>query len=444
MTVLHQEHPLHKRLKEIQEQAASAQFMVEIVFTHAANKEFAVELELLHRIDLFTNFGAHFMDYMEVTGNVNVIQYKNLLKYFNDLKANFSMFYYDEEKNTKGKLFFKETFSVLLHQIRDVSHGLPQLELYDPKKEDNEMTAAKRGQMVDLKFQLIREDAYKLAKLRMNTLLPDATVEQALWTFCEALKINRCCIIKPDETQKFPTIELTPMLGLDNVFTHLQKKYGVYDHDGCLYYHNGILYIYPLFVTEGRSDDTFHIYRAPVGYLLGSKGTTIFEGKDAFMFTNQLTQHKVTATQGVEECNSVFSINSANLYDNWVQHEEGASTLSKDNGEIYNASLSKGAIGNTHTPRWRPNPNNNCLVKSGLAKLNVSVLDISWTAALPFVIKPFQKMMFHYEKDDKIASVSATCPSVAYTFTKQARLEKPIFSIIANMKIFIPNSTDAF
>lgn len=445
MTALSSDHPLHKRINEIFHQATPALFIIDLSFSNMHNETFSLPIEYIDRVDIFDEFAEGYMENIEVEFRLNVPQYQELLKNYTDLKCFFAMYFYDEEKNEKGKLYYKESYQALIKNMKDITHTLPQSELYDAKDKEKDMTHMKRGQLVDVKMQLIKPDIYKLSKLKMNTILPKATVEQAIWAFLQAIKVAKCCMIPPDDKMVYPNLTLPPLQSMASIFKYLQNTYGVYDHDGNLYYHNGKVYIYPTYVTEGRSDDTFHIYKAPSGYLLGAKGTTIFEEKDAFMFTNQLVSHKVTAVKSMEDHgNSIFTINSAKMIDGWAAHSEKGSAVDKGNPDIFNASLGKGAVENSHTPVWSHNPNNECLMKSKLARLNVSVLDIGWVAALPFIIKPFQKMMFHYEKGNKQQSVSCTCPSAAYCFVKQARMNKPIFSVQANLKIFVPNGTDGF
>lgn len=444
MTTLSSGHPLYKPIMEIQDTGTPAVFTIEFTFINPNNEKLAITVDHLDRLDILGDYSRSFMDYLEADLRLNVVDYRNLMNNYNDLRSVVSFYLYDEEKKAKGKLYMTEVYQVLLHNLKDLSSALPQSEMYDEKDPDKDMTALKRGQYVNIKVQFIKKDVYQLSKLRMSGTLDGADISKALWLFCEALKINKFCLYPPDNKRVYEHIELPALQGLDTIFGYLQKTYGIYDHDGNLYYHNGILYCYPLLVTEGKSEDTFHIYKAPVGLLFGSKSTTLFKGNDTMIFINQITDHQVSAAKDVERANSIFTVNSGDIIDNWGTHDENGTTTSKDKASVYNASVGKGSVTNTHTPVWAPNYDNECMIKSQLARLNVSTLITSWSSAYPFIIKPFQKIMFHYDKNGKMESLPCTCPSVAYTFDKQGRADQALFTVQASLKLFLPNGVDVF
>ena len=191
------------------------------------------------------------------------------------------------------------------------------------------MTSMKRGERVNIKAQLMHEEAYRVSKIKMNSILPNATVEQAILTFIESMKIKKFCLIPPDNKTIYKNLKIPPMKDIFSFFDYMHTKYGIYNAYGAMYFDNDILYIYPAFVTEGKSKGTFHIYKAPPGYLMSARGTTIFEEEDIFMFTNQLSHHKITAVKELEQVgNSYYSFNTSKMIDKWTGHAEGTSTMS--------------------------------------------------------------------------------------------------------------------
>lgn len=444
MTMLSANHPIRKRVTEIYEKASPAIFEIKLVFSNMNNEKFSIEVDFLDDIKIFDDFIGSCMRYFEVTFKLNVLQYQQLLANYSELKANLIFNNYDDEKNEVISLYHKDQYKVLIHDMKDISQVIPQSELYDQKDPNKDMTHMKREQMVNVKVQLIKEDAYKLTKQQFSTTLKNATVAQAMWLFAEAMKLKKACIVPPDNKRTYQALEIPPFQSLNTFMNFLQNhpRYGVYDYGAGMYFDDGILYAYPILSTKGKSEKTFHIYKTPPGFLLGAKGTTIFEEGDVFMFSNQISSHKLTAIKTIErEGNSVFTLPRGNVIDKWAAHSEGNSTVQGDKPIVYNSAFGKGITEQSHAPKWYPNCDNEQNVKTRLSALNVAVLDIGWQAALPFVIKPFQQIVYHYEHGEKQKTIDATCPVVTYSFKREARLNKPLFSCFASIKLYVNEST---
>lgn len=444
MTMLSTNHPTRKRIEEIYNKAPSSLFEVRLVFSNMNNEKFSLEPDFIEALRIFDDFIGSCMPYIEAKFKINVLQYKELLANYTELRCNFILNTFDDEKNKVAGTYWKDQYQVLIHNMKDISQVLPQSELYDEKEPNKNMTHMKREQMVDVKIQLIKSDAYRLTKQQFSTTLKDATVSQAIWLFAESLKIKKAFIFPPDNKKKYQALEIPPFQNLNTLMGYLQNdiRYGVYDFGAGMYFDQGALYTYPILSIKGKSENTFHIYKAPTGFLLGAKGTTIFEEKDVCMFTNQLSTHQLSAVNAVEkEGNSVFSLPRSGIIDQWATHKEGNSVIQGDKPQVFNSAFGKGITEQSHSPKWHANSNNEQVVKSKLATLNVSVLDIGWQAALPFLIKPFQNIMFHYEQGVKQKSINATCAVATYSFKKEGRLNKAIFSCFASLRLFVNEST---
>lgn len=445
MSFLSENNPLYKRVMEIFNKSAKAIFQVNLHFTNMNNESLNMEIEHLNRIDIVHDFFNNCMEMIEIDFQVNVPQLQTLLKWFNELKCNLVINYYDDIKNEVKDTCFKCSYRVLIPNMQDITQSLSAHELYDKDDVDKDMTFQKRGQMVNLKAQLIKPDTYALAKLKMNTILHNATVEQALWTFAQIMKIKKCAIYPPDNKNKYPNLKIPPMKSLFNIFNFLQTgEYGIYNNHGGLYYHNDeCLYVFPCFVPEGKSKDTFHIYKTPPGFLLSATGTTIYENEDTFIFSNQLMTHSIISVKELEDRgNSLYTLNSNKLFNNWGAHSESGTKFSDDNADVFNSSFGKGAMQQTHNPNYEFNNNNECMMKSKLSPLGVSTIDIGWAAAIPFSIKPFQKVLYHYDHQDKQKTLKCTCPSISYTIKREIRFKKPLFTCFASIKLFTKDSTD--
>ena len=443
MSTLATTHPLYKRVVEIFDKASPAIFDIKLYFTNMNNDGMEVKVEYIKRIDIFHEFIGSYMENIELEFEVNVVQYQDLLKWYNELKCFLEISYYDEVKDEVTGTMYKTSYRALLKNLKDITQMVHNQDLYDKENPDKDLDPLRRGQMVAVKAQLIKPDAYILSKLKMNTILHDATVEQAIWTFAQTMDIKKCAIYPPDNTKVYTNLKIPPMKDITNIFEYLHNTYGIYNNGGGMYFYEGCLYVFPCFVTEGKSDETFHIYRTPPGFLLSAKGTMIEENKDLFIFTNQLVKHHLTAVKELENVgNSYYSMDSDKLFDTWGVHHEGGTNVPLDNPDVFNSSLGKGAVTETHSPNYQYNQNNSYLLKSRLSALGISVLDIGWPAAVPFTIKPFQKIMYHYEHKEEQRSLKCVCPSVSYIIRKETRLKKTLYTCFANLKLFTKESTD--
>lgn len=443
MSVLLPDHPLYKQVTEIFEKAQPAIFSMKIYFTNINNEKLEMPIEYVKRIDIFHEFISSYMENIELEFEVNAVQYQTLLKWYNELKCYIEMSYHDDKKDEDTGPYFKDSYRVLLKDMKDLTQMAHNQHLYEVDDPDKNLDYQRRGQMVSLKAQLIKPDAYILSKVQVNTILHNATVEQALWAFASACNIKKCAIFPPDNKKVYTNLKIPPMKSLATIFDYLHNTYGIYNAGGGLFYHDTCLYVFPCFVTEGKSEDTFHIYRTPPGFLMSAKGTTIVKEGDTLIFSNQLTNHNITSVKELEsQGNSYFSMDSNKLFDLWGKHTEDGTNIPLENPEVFNADIGKGAVQETHTPIYHYNKNNEYLLKSKLSALGVSVLDIGWAAALPFYIKPFQKIVYHYEHKEEQRTLKCTCPSVTYVIRKETRLKKSLYTCFANIKLFTKEATD--
>lgn len=444
MSQMSSNNPLQPQIKHIFDNAKSAIFRIECYFVNINNENLQMKIEYLNQIDIFHDFINSCMENIEIEFECDVIQYQTLMKWYNELKCFIRLIFYDDIKMEDKEEYFRCSYRALIQNLQDVRQILPQSELYDKDDPDKDLSPMKRGERVKMKVQLMKEEAYTLSKIKISNVLHDATVEQAILTFIEAVKVKKFCMVPPDNKTKYKNLKIPPLKDVSNIFSHLHTTYGIYEKYGNVYFHDNCLFIFPCFTIEGKSVETFHVYKAPPGYLLGSKGTTIIEDGDIFMFSNQISSHKITAVKELESVgNSYYSFNTKKLVDGWAKHTESGSLVEDDNSDIYNANFSKGAVEQTHVPKFEINKNNEYLLKSKLAALGVSVLEIGWSASLPFLIQPFQKIKYHYEHKEQQKTISATCPIVTYALRRVTRLHQPIFACSASLKLFVNNGTES-
>lgn len=266
-------------------------------------------------------------------------------------------------------------------------------------------------------------DIYEIRHRQFNGLLKNVTLKDTIHYSANILGIKNISMVEPDNSRVYSSLSLPPMLDISNVFDFLQERYGIYSKGLVYYYTNKTLYLYPGYETSPVTDTVVNIYNVPENSYIGGKGYHYFdENKNLHILCNHKAQAKNLAAQSVEnKGNYKIALRTDMSLDHVrsVQGEKG--TFQKNNALSCGTTSNRGMVSDVKNARYETSSNNAFQMASDLVKMDCTLLFSGWSKALPNLIKPGTKVIYHYEDMETYTTKTGLIEEIDYSIRQQDR-----------------------
>lgn len=431
-------------------------------------------------------FTENFLNHYEIKVTLTVQQYLLLYYNYKDLKCNLKLYAADGttgvvtgiDEEGDPILTIDNAFCIFKNK-QDIIKKIPK-ESIIPERESG-MTVNMSEHLLDnVSFQLIPKEDYNFKCARINAIFRDCTLHDAIWTMAEATKaVEAIMLVNPDNGKKYKNLVIPPVLTMPEMFTFLQRHYGLYNKGMSFFYEFGILYIYPLYETapvlpkdkseawgsgykqtslttvkgaitmdETGDGGMTHIYAAGESAVSGNQYYHGYEKNTIHIVANGKALHKDLADDGVENIAYGYIIQHADrVVDDWrvmleAEDQQGARygiyqiNIQQDPNNEYlvdeDQNKKIGFISNNDNSnlKFEYDGSNRFEVQARLQSYRRSLVMFEWNMAVPFTFRPGYKIMYHFDYEDptrrdlgvnygesvKYTTKSGTVEDVTYIF----------------------------
>lgn len=377
----------------------------------------ALELPLVVGLQIVQGFATAYADELILTVEVPIPLQMEMLTYSTDLQMDVEVYPYNILSRTRLPTpIFRQRYRALLLDRTDWSKKVGRGDLLPGDQGERPV----HSQLLTVDINLIEDTLYVARKRRVNMILRDHTVEDALQAVFAVTGITNTFIVPPDNQKTYTNLVIPPMMSLAEWPDYIQDApgYGVYSKGLNFYYTLGRAYVYPTYDTEvTKSMYTTHIYLA---------GDNVAPGLRQYVFIdrdNQKDHHILIAsgsTRNIDESllglenqgNAVVVQDSALLdrkpvdtYQDPMVWTDGISHVLKLTNT---AGMSEGAF----TPRFAHSNNNLFTIATDMAKKNVVTLVVPVECDIPMCHLPGQKVLVHFDDTDSYRTRTAVIDSI--------------------------------
>ena len=404
-------------------------------------------------------FTDNYLNHYEIKVTLTIPQYLLLYYNYKDLKCDLKLYSADGttgvvsgiDEEGEPVLTIENAFCLFKNK-NDILKNIPKQSIIAEKEIDINMQV-NDNLLPDVTFQLVPKEDFTFRCARINGIFKDCNLHDVIWTIVKATGCAEAImLISPDNTKTYKNVVIPPVLSMPELFSFLQRHYGVYNKGLNFFYEFGILYIYPLYETspvlpkdkseawgsgykqtslttvkgaitmdEVGDGGMTHVYIAGEGSFIGNPFYHGYEQNTIHIVANGKNLHKDLADEGVENNGYGFIVQHADrVVDDWrvmleadddagARHGIWQINIQQDPNNEYMVDEDQnkkiGFISNKDGAdlRFKYDSSNRFAVQSILHNYRRSITMFEWNMAVPFTFRPGYKVMCHYDSEDPAA-----------------------------------------
>lgn len=431
--------PMVDITKEILASKVTNIHKVSAVLYSLSDPSFSLELEDIG-LTIYQDHISNYTDIIKLLFSVSLPEYVKIINLYQDLRCNLVLIsdydskMYDKEETAPWKIDRKVIFEIKDDLFK--THHKSEI-IHDEKYIQTESHNSKR---IDVHAELIDDDVFEARKYKFNIICRDTKIEHLLHLLVGFIKPKKKCIFKPNNETKYENLVIPGMLTFNEALKYIDKNYGgIYDYGLGYYWTDDTIFIYPLYSFEPEiSPYIVNFYFVGENNITGGSNFHIFKNECYHIITTRKPQSNQLIDKAAENIGNGYMIQrSSLLMDDWVEQEEGEFTVIPD-GIIRMQTVNPNTLSaSSHNMQFIYGEENCGACKSNIAMLNGTVTTIEWEHALPFIIKPGWKMVYHYDSADTYETKTGSCLKAFYRFESAGRSGRDrLYSCHASITLF--------
>jgi len=399
--------------------------------------EFTVTLEDL-KLTISQDFIKRYTDIIVLEFTLSTQQYINIIDVYKDLKCSIIIVNHAGDKTVKQQAPITIDQKIIFKNKDDIFKTIHKSEIVvDSAINPTESQVSKR---VTVQAQLIDNTLFEIRKKQFNVICRNNKIEKLLhFLVGNMIEPKKKCILKPDDDTIYPNIVIPGMMDFKDIFKYLDKKYKIYNSGTGFYYTEETMFIYPLYDFNPEiSPYIVNIYFVGDNNLVGGSNFLLFKDECYHILTNRKPESTQLMEQGTENYGNGYLIQKDSLiFNKWREQEQedfkiipdGILRMQLDNDNTMSAY--------SHNLRYVYGEEQISDCMSSLASINGTVSVMVWEHAIPFIIKPGWKIMYHYDHADtyKIKSGSCLGATYKYEYVNRDGLDR-LYTCTASINIF--------
>ena len=397
------------------------------------------------------DFRNSYMDIMQITIPIEPSELRKFLANTKGMMCTLNFTPMDATNNQTNydKDEIQMEMMVYLNDQPDIDKILNSAQ-FGSKETKDFLTPAQKEARTEYTVNLISKKMHDARFIGINTILRDATVKDALYYICQQFKFDNVEIVEPDNKQSYGALIIPPVKYIDDVFTYLQSRYGVYSKDIGYYYTDDTMYIYPLYDSDPNTSPVtgnIHITNVPQGEYGGLACYYNEYQGDYYIASNTATTMRTMNTRGAENVGTSFTtINSDQFLDQDITIGSDGKVSKAQNQTIIEAGNSDRNLNDSMQNAKYAGPSTNIFAStSKLARYNGTELGTGWVRARPGILKPGHSIIYGYDgADGTFLTQKGRLMGVIYTFDLMSSDSAiPWVTMNATMQVFLePELTD--
>lgn len=414
---------LETAAKKILDSATSNQLISKCLVYSPTNEKVQIKIPYFHTLKIKQQFSFTYTDEITLDMSIPMEDFLVMLQNAQDLRLAIS---FNQVVHTSTKVI-DSINPVQLHYRVIIANADELLKQFTRQEltvttETGKLESV-HGRLHRVTLQLMESDIYDIRHKQFNGLLKNVTLKDTIYYCANLLGIKNISLVEPDNTRVYSSLSLPPMLDIATAFDFLQDRYGIYSK-GLVYYYTGKkLYIYPGYETAPKTETVVNIYNVPENSYMSAPGYHYFdEGGNIHILCNSKVQAKNMAAQSVENHgNYKIALRTDMALDHVrsVQGEKG--TFQKDNALSCGMTSNRGMVADVKNAKYETSSNNAFKMASDLVKMDCILLVSGWTKALPYLIKPGTKVIYHYEDLNVYTTKTGIIEELDYAISQQDR-----------------------
>lgn len=399
------------------------------------NPEFKIVPKQVKHFSVIQEFADSYMDSIRLGVEVSPKEYLSLIQNSQNLRCALN-FWKVKNHTFKADETYPPTMIFMKAIIVDMQDLLKKYninELVPPA--DEKTNDAYEAMKIPVTLQLMTDNAYDLRHKQFHTMLKNVKLIDVIYYITNLFKIKTVKMIPPDNNRVYKVLPIPPMHTFGTVLDFLQERYGIYSK-GMEYYYtkDDILYIYPGYDTRPKltnSDKVLNIYNVPSGHYVGNDGYHYYKDENnVHIVSNGDKELKCMVDQGIEQVgNFAMSLRSDTILDVNRQVNNDAIKLTGQMTTSVGINTKQGMSSNVQNAKYTTSTNNLFLQASKLSEYFCSMAVVPWNLSEPFVITPGQKVILHYDDNDKYNTHLGIVEAVHTQLKTEGRPRDYIYSL---------------
>lgn len=376
------------------------------------------------------NFFSNYRDMVEVDIVISKNEHRTIMADRQNITAVVKI--YQINDGTSNTIVFNKSYKCILRQQHDREMSVPSGEVIDNEENTTRETATET-----VTLELITYTEYEARKHEFNMILRDATMRDTLMYIAKLIGFSKVYIVQPDNETTYKNVIIPPILGLSNVFIHLQENsaYGVYNEGINHYIHDDVLYIYPMH-KNNSAGDIVNIYNGGEGAFAGFANLSMKSDAGLDIIATEGVRIMSLSQSNIESVGNSFMMNRSKLHklelgsvtanDVYAVRGDLVKSISLYDDDV---GISKGSFKQKYLVE-----DNEYRVKSMMTMNNAIMVNITWPHALFDCISPVANVGYQYDKDKQTTTISGWPLAVKYTLVRH-RAADIVFTCTANLSI---------
>lgn len=389
-----------------------AQFLLKIDFLSKTNSKFAYTPLIVDNLVIKQDFAHEYADNIVISFMVASADYATI------------------QDNAEGLLAVL-TITSLDRLGSTVYNPPPQQYIYqativNPKDIRRQLSDVSQRTLPDttISIRLIDQTIYDLRHINIHGIYQNTTLADVMSHIAQTFNFKTLHLVPPDNTHTYDHIVIPPNKNFSEVFTYLQKTYGVYMKGLNFYGSNGVLYIYPPYETGPTFPQTCVVYQADDGAYAGAQAFHKTTGTTTEIVVNRESfSQDITVTSGENKGTASMFLRSSALVD-------GVVTVDETKGVQYQTGLSASlrlqnprlASGNAQHTTYAKATDNPFSMATALASGQAVMVAADWGHAVPFLLLPGCTVRYSYDQDGVQMTQTGILEGVQCDLNRDARV----------------------
>lgn len=414
---------------------------------HNPNTGYKHTFNYVRDIVFVQDFIVTYMDTIQIVLDFKISEYKEMVQNSQDLECSLILKPKVSRGDNTGENVNQDP--IILEMMAYLDNGVDVDKQINPNavgKTDDPDTVEQANLIVQEALHLIDKTAHDMRQIQLNTILKDATLEDALYWACQNFQAENVDIVPPDNKETYNALIVPPMQDIGSLIPFLQERYGVYAKDISYYYTDDHFYVYPIFDTKQETspvDGIIHLIAAPANSFMGLPRYHTGVDDDVYIVTASNVKMDTLNSRGSENVGtSHMSVNADSMHDQYVKigkdgkvkrNSDDITTISSQNDAAKPSSTMQNV-------KYTGEKTNIYSSTSALAAYNGTILTASWMRAYPGLIKPGQNVIYHYDgADGEYCTQNGRILNVRYTSSTISSDDsvKPDIIFAAALQIFL-------
>jgi hypothetical protein len=384
------------------------------------------------------NFVTSYAPEEMLSFKVTVWEYITLLRGYQDLKANLIVNYANHIYGTVFKSIppFIFDYRAIIENAENILKDKSIYNLLPTPGDTEDVVKKKQSIQLDLNIQLINDTVYELRHPKLNGILDNSTVEDAINFFTQAFDIDNVKMVPPDNAKIIENLVIPPFQGFDSILQTLHKDYGLYLKGVSHFYMLDTLFIYPAAETELSFHDSLpiHVYKINESDYVGLEAYSNILNGALHIVTSQ-AEGNISSTEKSKENNAsgLLMMDANKLIDEYKESTSLNTTILEDSLQYLEIDNPRNLTQSSQNIKFTGPIANPTYETSKIVNNQADQLSVLWATATFDKIYPKNPVTYHYENADGYQIQQGVVNGVVYTIKKVSKPLNTLFRCNAGL-----------